>query len=142
MHEVSRNEVKMEIKLEVENIKDFLSVLENFMIDNNINKNEIQIDNKSIESFKATIAKEYSTEEIIKMNSKIFLSEACVKKIDMYYCGWECDIESWILEDTHSAENQGRIFTTNYGKISEFTKEDFDLYKKRIIDYAESLKEI
>jgi hypothetical protein len=125
----------MEIKLEVANIKDFLSVLENFMNEKSINKDQLKIDNKSIESFKATIAKEYSTEEIIQMNSKIFLSEACVKKLDMYYCGWECDIESWILED-------GRMFTTNHGSISEFRKEDFDLYKKGIIDYAESLKNI
>lgn len=133
----------MEIRLEVENVKEFLEVLESFINENNININEIKIDNKSIELFKATIAKEYSTEEIIEMNSKEFLNEACIKKIDMYYCGWECDIESWIFEDAHSAATeQGRMFTTNHGHICEFTKEDFEKYRKNIIDYSKSIKDI
>lgn len=136
MNEEARNEVKREIKIEVANIKDFLNILEKFMNENNISQNEIKIENKTIDSFKATIAKEYSTEEIINMrNSKKFLDKACIKKIDLYYSGWEGDTEAWILED-------GRMFTTNHGQTCEFTKEKFDLYKKEIIDYAESLKEI
>jgi hypothetical protein len=125
----------MEVKIEVENIKEFIESLEIFMNENKIKEGELKIEGKTIMSFKATMVKEYSTEEIIKMNSKIFLNEASIKKIKMYFSGWEGDTESWILED-------GRIFTTDHERICEFTPENFKIYKKEMIEYAESLENV
>lgn len=64
-----------------------------------------------------------------------FLNEESIKKIDMYYLAWECDPESWIMCN-------GDIITTSHGHYYVMTKEEWQEYKKEMLDYVEIIKDI
>lgn len=65
-----------------------------------------------------------------------YLKKHCVKPVEMYYSGWECDETSWIMEDN--------IITTNHGHFCIFTEEEWDEYCLEMNNYIKllgSLKE-
>jgi len=64
-----------------------------------------------------------------------YLDYKCVKSFDMYYCGWECDAKSWLMEDN-------TIFTTNHGAVCEMTKSNFKQYRDQLRDVVLELDEI
>ncbi len=66
---------------------------------------------------------------------KEYVTTICVKKIDMYYSGWEGDTTAWVLND-------GSMFTTNYGSLCEFSKKDFNNYRKQMKQVVNELDEV
>jgi hypothetical protein len=76
-----------------------------------------------------------TTEEIIKQNSRMVLDKLAVKLIKRYHSGWEMDEYFWGLRD-------GRVFTTDHGKVVLFSKEELNNYIQEISEHLEKIKNI
>lgn len=64
-----------------------------------------------------------------------YFTDNCEKKIDMYYCGWECDTKLWIMKN-------GDKICTNHGTPYIVSIDEFESYQNNLENYVKILKEI
>jgi len=77
---------------------------------------------------------ELSTDIILNIGKRKLSIMEGVKTLPMFYSGWECDTDMWVLED-------GRKFVTNHGFLCVFEDENFEIYAKELEDYLIQIKE-
>ena len=78
---------------------------------------------------------ELPTKMILRMDKNDLSDFKSIKTYPMYYSGWECDADMWVLSD-------GRKFTTDHGALCEFTDEQFKKYRKKLKNYLKEIKDL
>ena len=76
-----------------------------------------------------------STEEVISLNDTKILDENSQKLLKKYNFQWEMDEYVWVFFD-------GRMFTTNNGKVCVFTEEELKTYIEEIEENLNKYKEL
>ena len=64
-----------------------------------------------------------------------YLDRTCTRKIDMYYCGWECDTRLWVMRN-------GDKICTNHGTPYIVSIDEFESYRNNLENYVKLLKEL
>jgi hypothetical protein len=64
-----------------------------------------------------------------------YFNDNCEKKIDMYYCGWECDTKLWIMKN-------GDKICTNHGDYYIVSDGEFNYYRENLENYINSIKDL
>lgn len=64
-----------------------------------------------------------------------YFTDNCEKKIDMYYCGWECDTKLWIMKN-------GDKICTNHRDYYIVSDEEFNYYRENLENYINSIKDL
>lgn len=68
-------------------------------------------------------------------DDRAYFDDNCEKKIDMYYCGWECDTRLWIMKN-------GDKICTNHGDYYIVSDEEFNSYRENLENYINSIKDL
>lgn len=64
-----------------------------------------------------------------------YLDDNCFRKFPMYYSGWECDSNAWVMSD-------GTIFGTNHGQLCITSIEEFETYRNQMTKVSEDLDDL
>lgn len=68
-------------------------------------------------------------------DDRAYFDDNCEKRIDMYYCGWECDTRLWVMKN-------GDKIGTNHGGYYIVSDEEFNSYRENLEDYINSIKDL
>lgn len=67
-------------------------------------------------------------------NFELFLEKECLKHVDRYHYGWECDSKIWIMS------NLDKI-STNHGKHYIMSNKEFYDYYNNLETYLKNIKD-